>query len=32
MVVEILTGLTMYNWLTHSAVLSVFVGWLPRVV
>jgi Ni/Fe-hydrogenase 1 B-type cytochrome subunit len=32
MVVEILTGLTMFNWLRHSAVLGFFVGWLPRVI
>jgi Ni/Fe-hydrogenase 1 B-type cytochrome subunit len=30
--VEILTGLTMYNWLRHSDVLGLFVGWLPRVI
>jgi Ni/Fe-hydrogenase 1 B-type cytochrome subunit len=31
-VVEIVTGLVMFNWLRHSAVLGALVGWIPRVV
>ena len=30
--VEIVTGLVMYNWLSHSAILGFFVGWIPRVI
>lgn len=30
--VEILTGLAMYNALRHSALLGFFVGWIPRLV
>jgi Ni/Fe-hydrogenase 1 B-type cytochrome subunit len=30
--VEIITGLTMYNWLAHSRVLGFFVGWVPRLL
>ena len=30
--VTIATGLVMYNWLAHSAVLGFFVGWLPRMI
>jgi Ni/Fe-hydrogenase 1 B-type cytochrome subunit len=29
---EIVTGLTMYQWLLHNAVLGFFVGWIPRVI
>ena len=32
MLVEILTGLVMFNWLRHSAILTPLVGWIPRVV
>jgi Ni/Fe-hydrogenase 1 B-type cytochrome subunit len=31
-IVEIVTGLVMYQWLRHSAILGFFVGWIPRVV
>jgi Ni/Fe-hydrogenase 1 B-type cytochrome subunit len=30
--VEILTGLVLFNWLGHSATLGLFVGWIPRLV
>ena len=30
--VEIVTGLVMYNWLLHSAILGLFVGWIPLVI
>jgi Ni/Fe-hydrogenase 1 B-type cytochrome subunit len=30
--VEIVTGLAMYQWLRHSAILGFFVGWVPRVI
>jgi Ni/Fe-hydrogenase 1 B-type cytochrome subunit len=30
--VEIATGLAMYNWLVRFPVLNFFVGWLPRVI
>jgi len=30
--VEIITGLTMLNWLWHSRVLGFFVGWVPHLV
>jgi Ni/Fe-hydrogenase 1 B-type cytochrome subunit len=30
--VEIITGLVMYNWLAHSALLTPLVGWIPRLV
>jgi Ni/Fe-hydrogenase 1 B-type cytochrome subunit len=30
--VEIITGLVMYNWLLHSAILGFFVGWVPRLI
>jgi Ni/Fe-hydrogenase 1 B-type cytochrome subunit len=30
--VEIVTGLVMFNWLRHSAFLGVLVGWVPGVV
>jgi Ni/Fe-hydrogenase 1 B-type cytochrome subunit len=30
--VEILTGLVMYNWLAHSPILTPLVGWIPRLV
>lgn len=29
---EIVTGLTMYNWLDHNAVVAPLVGWLPRLM
>ncbi len=28
--VEILTGLAMFNWLLHNPVLGIFVSWIPR--
>jgi Ni/Fe-hydrogenase 1 B-type cytochrome subunit len=30
--VEIVTGLVMYNWLRHSPILTPLVGWIPRMV
>jgi Ni/Fe-hydrogenase 1 B-type cytochrome subunit len=30
--VEIVTGLSMYNWIMRTAVLNFFVGWIPRVI
>ena len=30
--VEIVTGLVMFNWLRHSPILGPLVGWIPRVV
>jgi len=30
--VEIVTGLVMYNWLRHSPILTPVVGWIPRLV
>lgn len=30
--VEIVTGLVMYNWLRHSAILTPLVGWIPRLI
>ena len=30
--VEIVTGLVMFNWLRHSAILSALVGWIPRLI
>lgn len=30
--VEIITGLVMFNWLRHSAILTALVGWVPGVV
>jgi Ni/Fe-hydrogenase 1 B-type cytochrome subunit len=30
--VEIVTGLVMYQWLSHGAILGFFVGWIPRVI
>ena len=30
--VEIVTGLVMFNWLRHSAILTPLVGWIPRLV
>lgn len=30
--VEILTGLVMFNWLRHSRILTPAVGWIPRLV
>jgi Ni/Fe-hydrogenase 1 B-type cytochrome subunit len=30
--VEIITGLVMFNWLGHFAVLTPLVGWIPRLV
>jgi Ni/Fe-hydrogenase 1 B-type cytochrome subunit len=29
--VEIVTGLVMFNWLRHSAILGFLVGWIPSV-
>lgn len=30
--VEIVTGLTMYNWLDHNAVVAPLVGWIPSLI
>jgi Ni/Fe-hydrogenase 1 B-type cytochrome subunit len=30
--VEIVTGLVMFNWLRHSAILGPLVGWIPRMI
>jgi Ni/Fe-hydrogenase 1 B-type cytochrome subunit len=30
--VEIVTGLVMFNWLRHSAILGPFVSWIPGVI
>jgi len=30
--VEIVTGLVMYNWLRHSAILTPLIGWIPRLI
>jgi Ni/Fe-hydrogenase 1 B-type cytochrome subunit len=30
--VEIITGLVMFNWLRHSPILTPLLGWIPRVV
>jgi Ni/Fe-hydrogenase 1 B-type cytochrome subunit len=30
--VEIVTGLTLYNWLRHSPLLNPFVGWIPGLI
>lgn len=30
--VEIVTGLVMFNWLRHSPTLTLLVGWVPRLV
>jgi len=30
--VEIVTGLVMYNWLGHFRVLTPFLGWIPRLI
>ena len=30
--VEIVTGLAMYQWVRHSAVLGFFVDWIPRAI
>jgi len=30
--VEIVTGLVMFNWLRHSPILTPLVGWIPRFV
>jgi Ni/Fe-hydrogenase 1 B-type cytochrome subunit len=30
--VEIVTGLVMFNWLRHSAILGPLVGWIPRLI
>jgi Ni/Fe-hydrogenase 1 B-type cytochrome subunit len=32
MLIEIITGLVMFNWLRHSAILTPLVGWIPGVV
>lgn len=29
---EILTGLAMYNWIDHNAVVAPLVGWLPSLI
>ncbi|MGH9646470.1 MAG: cytochrome b/b6 domain-containing protein [Bryobacteraceae bacterium] len=31
-VVEIVTGLVMFNWLRHSPILGPLVGWIPRFI
>jgi len=31
-VVEIVTGLVMFNWLRHSPILTPLVGWIPRLI
>ena len=30
--VEIITGLVMFNWLRHSPILTPLVGWIPRLM
>lgn len=30
--VEIVTGLVMYNWLRHSPILNLLVGWIPTMI
>jgi len=30
--VEIVTGLVMFNWLRHSTMLGYLVGWVPRLI
>jgi len=30
--VEILTGLVMFNWLRQSPILTPLVGWIPRII
>lgn len=30
--IEIVTGLVMFNWLRHSAILGVLLGWVPDLV
>jgi len=30
--VEIVTGLVMFNWLGHFKILTPFVGWIPRLI
>jgi len=30
--VEIVTGLVMFNWLRHSAILGFLVGWIPSLI
>lgn len=30
--VEILSGLVMFNWLRHSPILTPLVGWIPRMI
>jgi Ni/Fe-hydrogenase 1 B-type cytochrome subunit len=30
--VEIVTGLVMFNWLRHSPILTPLVGWIPRLI
>jgi len=30
--VEVVTGLVMFNWLRHSPILTPLVGWIPRLV
>ncbi len=31
MLVEVITGLVMFNWLSHSPVLTPLVGWIPTL-
>jgi len=31
-VVEMITGLVMFNWLRHSPILGPLVGWIPRFI
>jgi len=30
--VEIISGLVMFNWLRHSAILTPLIGWIPRMI
>jgi len=30
--VEIITGLVMFNWLRHSPILTPLLGWIPRLI
>ena len=32
LLVEIVTGLVMFNWLRHSAILGPFVSWIPGLI
>ena len=31
-IVEIVTGLVMFNWLRHSPILTPLIGWIPRLI